>query len=151
MKKESENRMNSPRISSVMKTITFVLVLFVATGLLSISIGPNAVSKTDILNGESALAGDSLPTLVDLGSEKCMPCRMLAPVIAEIKDETAGRLTVVYHDVWKDPAPAREYGIYGIPTLIFLDENGKEIFRHMGYWSKEAILDKWKELGYDLR
>jgi thioredoxin 1 len=146
----------------MMKIVVSIAAVLAVAGLLSVFGGQTGTMLSALMpaggvaiaaetGGTTPKTGGSLPTMMDLGSDKCMPCRMLAPVIEEIKDETAGRLTVVYHDVWKDPAPAREYGIYGIPTLIFLDENGEEIYRHMGYWSKEAILDKWKELGYDFR
>ena len=90
-----------------------------------------------------------LPRLVDLGADKCIPCKMMAPILEELKEEYAGRLKVEFIDVWKNPDAGKKYGIKLIPTQIFYDPEGKELFRHEGFFSKEDILDKWKESGYD--
>lgn len=90
-----------------------------------------------------------LPQLVDLGADKCIPCKMMAPLLEELRIEYEGRLVVTFIDVWKNPAPGRQYGIRAIPTQIFLDPSGKELFRHEGFFSKEDILAKWRELGYN--
>ncbi|HPC96388.1 MAG TPA: organomercurial lyase [Sedimentisphaerales bacterium] len=92
----------------------------------------------------------SLPRLVDLGAGKCIPCKMMAPILEELKEEYAGRMEVVFIDVWENPDAAKPYGIQVIPTQIFYDAAGKEVFRHEGFFSKEDILAKWKELGVDL-
>ena len=92
----------------------------------------------------------SLPRLVDLGAKKCIPCKQMVPVLAALTTEYAGRLEVVFIDVWENRAAGKEYGIRLIPTQIFYDAAGKELFRHEGYWSKEAILAKFKELGVEL-
>lgn len=92
----------------------------------------------------------TLPRLVDLGADKCIPCKMMAPILEELKKEYAGRFQVDFFDVWKNPDIANEYGIRIIPTQIFFDASGKERFRHEGFFSKEDILAKWKELGVEL-
>lgn len=91
-----------------------------------------------------------LPRLVDLGADKCIPCKMMKPVLEELNTEYKGKLQVEFYDVWKNPAPGQQYGIRVIPTQIFLSPNGKELFRHEGFFSKEDILAKWKKLGFDL-
>jgi len=91
-----------------------------------------------------------LPKLVDLGADKCIPCKLMAPILKELKTEYAGRMDVEFMDVWKDPAPGRQYKIRLIPTQIFFDASGKELFRHEGFFGKEDILAKWKELGVDI-
>lgn len=92
----------------------------------------------------------SLPRLVDLGAKKCIPCKQMIPVLAALTNEYAGRLEVVFIDVWENRDAGKPYGIRIIPTQIFYDGSGKELFRHEGYWSKEAILAKFQELGVDL-
>ena len=92
-----------------------------------------------------------LPRLVDLGADKCIPCKMMAPVLKELKTEYAGRMEVEFIDVWKNPDAGRPYRIKLIPTQIFFDASGKERFRHEGFFGKEDILAKWKELGVDLK
>jgi len=91
-----------------------------------------------------------LPRLVDLGAGKCIPCKMMAPILEGLKKEYAGRLNVEFIDVWENPDAGKPYGIEMIPTQIFFDAEGKELFRHVGFFAKEDILGKWKELGVDV-
>jgi len=88
-----------------------------------------------------------LPRLVDLGADKCIPCKMMAPILDEFKRDYAEQFTTEFIDVWKNPAAGTQYGIRVIPTQIFYDADGKERFRHEGFFGKEDILNKWKELG----
>lgn len=91
-----------------------------------------------------------LPRLVDLGAGKCIPCRMMMPILEELRCEYAGEFEVVFIDVWENREASARYRIRVIPTQIFLDAEGNELFRHEGFWSKAAILAKWRELGVAL-
>ena len=91
-----------------------------------------------------------LPRLVDLGADKCIPCKMMAPILEELREEYDGVFNVEFIDVWKNPDAGKKYDIRIIPTQIFFDASGKELFRHEGFFSKEDILAKWKELGAEL-
>ncbi len=93
----------------------------------------------------------ALPKLLDLGAGKCIPCKMMAPILEEMKKEYAGTLEVEFIDVWKNPDAGKQYQIEVIPTQIFYDATGKELFRHIGFYAKADILAKWKELGVDLK
>jgi len=103
--------------------------------------------------GGAAASGSrgALPRLVDLGAGKCIPCKKMAPILEELRKEYAGRMEVEFIDVWKDPDAGKAYGIEMIPTQIFYDANGTELFRHTGFFGKEDILGKWKELGVELK
>jgi thioredoxin 1 len=92
-----------------------------------------------------------LPRLVDLGADKCVPCKMMEPVLEALRREYSGRIRVEFYDVWKNPQIGQQYGIRLIPTQIFFDAGGNELFRHEGFMSREDILAKWKELGLDLQ
>jgi len=92
----------------------------------------------------------ALPTLVDLGSVECIPCKMMFPVLDELGKEYGGKLNVRFIDVKKDTAAAKRYGVRVIPTQVFLDASGKELFRHVGFFPKADILKRWRELGVDL-
>lgn len=94
-----------------------------------------------------APAEKKLPKLVDLGAGMCIPCQKMAPILEELKKEYAGKLEVEFIDVRKNPDAAKKYGIQLIPTQIFYDSTGKELFRNEGFLGKEDILAKWKELG----
>ncbi len=91
-----------------------------------------------------------LPKLIDLGADKCIPCKMMAPILEELEKEYAGRMEVVFIDVWKNEGAGKQYGVQTIPTQIFFDAEGKELFRHTGFFGKEEILAKWLELGVKL-
>lgn len=93
------------------------------------------------------------PKLLDLGADKCVPCKEMAPILEELKETYAGVLDVEFIDVWKaeNQQEASRYGIKSIPTQIFFDHRGNEIWRHVGFISKEDILAKWYELGYKLK
>ncbi len=96
------------------------------------------------------LTGKGRPVLIDLGAGTCIPCKMMAPILADLKAEYAGAMDVHFLDVHENPDLITLYGIRVIPTQIFYDALGKEMFRHEGFLSKGDILTKWKELGVDL-
>jgi thioredoxin 1 len=78
-------------------------------------------------------------TFVELGSVNCIPCRQMQPIMQSIEKKYGNQVRVVFHDVWKDPAPGQKYRIRLIPTQIFLDENGLEIARHEGFLPEADI------------
>ena len=90
----------------------------------------------------------ALPRLVDLGSNRCQSCLAMVPVLEELTSEYEGRMEVLFIDVWEKPDEAEQYGVMLIPTQVFFGLDGKELFRHEGFFSKEDILAKWKELGF---
>jgi thioredoxin 1 len=99
---------------------------------------------------ETAPPTTGLPRLVDVGAGTCIPCKQMMPVLAELRTEYAGRLSVEYYDIRDDPNVITQYDVMVIPTQIFYDASGNERFRHTGFFAKEDILAKWKELGVDL-
>jgi thioredoxin 1 len=91
-----------------------------------------------------------LPALIDLGAGKCIPCKMMAPILEQLKNDYAGKLRVQVIDVLENPDLTKKYSVRVIPTQIFYDESGKELFRHEGFYSREEILTKFKQLGVEL-
>jgi len=91
-----------------------------------------------------------LPRLLDLGADKCVPCKMMAPILEELKTEFAGIFTVEFIDVWKNPDAANPFDLKVIPTQIFFAADGAELFRHEGFMSRDDILAKWRQLGVEL-
>lgn len=86
-------------------------------------------------------------TMIDLGATECIPCKMMAPIIEELKKEYAGRAEIIFIDVWKNPAEAKRYGIGAIPTQIFFDADGREVHRHIGFMDKKRIVEVLTRLG----
>ena len=88
-----------------------------------------------------------LPRLFELGSPHCVPCEKMAPILAELQKDYAGKLNVEFSEVRIDSQRAQQFAIKDLPTQIFYDADGKELFRHEGFFGKAEILAKWKELG----
>lgn len=86
-------------------------------------------------------------TFIEIGAERCIPCREMQPIMRDIAAEYAGTVRVVFYDVWKDPSAARYYGVQLIPTQVFIDSAGREIHRHVGLFPKEEILAMLRQKG----
>jgi len=87
------------------------------------------------------------PVLVDFGSNSCLPCRQLRPILQEIRKEQEGKLEVLVIDINKYRELSKQYQIQLIPTLVFFDSNGKEAFRHQGFMPKTALMEELKKVG----
>jgi thioredoxin 1 len=76
-------------------------------------------------------------TFLELGSNGCIPCKEMRPVMDGVQKTFGDQVNVVFYDVWEDDATAREYGISMIPTQVFLDDKGVEFHRHTGVYPQE--------------
>jgi len=92
-----------------------------------------------------------LPKLVDVGADKCIPCIKMAPILDQLREDFARQMDVKFVDAWKNRDEAARYGVKMIPTQIFYAEDGRELYRHIGFYGREDILDKWLELGYSFK
>lgn len=90
---------------------------------------------------------EGMVTMLDLGATECIPCKMMAPIIAELAKEYDGKAAIVFIDVWKHPEQAKKFGIRAIPTQIFFNSDGKEIYRHTGFMDKKSIIQELRKLG----
>jgi thioredoxin 1 len=88
-----------------------------------------------------------LPTLVDLGKGTCIPCKKMKPILDELTVEYKGRAIVKVIDLRYEPQEAKKYGIRLIPTQIFYDAEGNEVYRHEGFMDKRSIKSKFAEMG----
>jgi thioredoxin 1 len=91
---------------------------------------------------------ETLPKLVDVGADKCIPCIKMAPILDQLKEDFTGKMEVKFVDAWKNRQEAATYRVRMIPTQIFYASDGKELYRHTGFYGREEILAKWRELGY---
>jgi thioredoxin 1 len=88
-------------------------------------------------------------TFVEIGAAKCIPCKAMQPIMKEVGEEYKGQVKVLFHDVWTQQGKmdAEKYNIRMIPTQVFLDKDGKEYFRHEGYFPKEDLIKVLKIKG----
>ena len=141
-----------------MKKLTIILFLLVSNTLFCTqNRGEQATAtKTEqntkseenlIVNSENLDFSQHKVTFIELGADKCIPCKAMQPVMREIAKEYKGTIQVVFYDVWKIPKYAKDYGIQMIPTQVFVDKNGDEVFRHVGFYAKDDIIKRLKEKG----
>ncbi len=113
------------------KSILFILLLYVISVSAQTAKSPKKeeVKKTKV-------------TFVELGSVNCIPCKQMQPVMKAVEKKFGNQVKVVFYDVWKADQKkyAEQYKIKLIPTQVFLDENGKEFFRHEGFYPEAEIV-----------
>jgi len=90
---------------------------------------------------------DGKVVMLELGSVGCVPCEQMKPVMEKLKTNYRGKLEVIFVDVSKNKDTARKFGVFAIPTQVFLDKNGKEFHRHMGFYGYEEIEPVLKKAG----
>jgi thioredoxin 1 len=109
---------------------------------------PLSAGVAELLSGRPQVTPvPGLVTMVDIGAHSCIPCKMMAPVLREVAEETEGRAAIVFIDVWQHNDEADKYGIRVIPTQIFYDAEGRERFRHEGFMSKADIMTRLVKFG----
>jgi thioredoxin 1 len=128
-----------------------VAVLVIAVGVVLAIKSNNRTSGEAVVQEAHPPAASGLPRLIDIGAGKCIPCKMMAPILEELKTLYKGKMDVVVIDITEMPAATKMFNVGLIPTQIFSDASGKELFRHEGFISKDEILAKWKELGFDFQ
>jgi len=130
---------NSARIAIV------VVVAVAVSAVIAAKTGPRPATAVspEVVSG--------LPTLVELGSTTCVPCQMMEEVLDELRDGYQERLNVQFVNVHADPDTAQAYGVRVIPTQVFLDAQGNEVFRHEGYFPTEDILKAFSDHGVVLQ
>jgi thioredoxin 1 len=118
--------------------------LILALGLLTLATGAFTAEEPSPIPGVPV---KGMLTMVDLGADKCIPCKMMAPVLRDLQKEYEGKAAILFIDIWKYPKELGKFRVSTIPTQIFYDKEGKEIYRHEGFLAKEGILDVLKKAG----
>jgi len=117
---------------------------------ISISVAAPWIKEQAILaqdNPVDKVRASKKPSVVDFGADGCRPCDMMTPVLANLKDKYTGKLNVLFVHVQKEQILAARYGIQVIPVQVFFDKDGKEIFRHTGFFPQNEIEKKLSEMG----
>ena len=90
----------------------------------------------------------SLPRLLNLKNEVCIQCKRMIPVLAELGELFGDRFTIHTYDVDRNRDARTAFGVIRtLPTLIFMDQSGRELFRFEGYMSKAEVMERWRSLG----
>ena len=139
-----------------MKRFNIILLLLISTTLFCSQYrGEQSVDQTSrknpTHNNDLVISDDELDfskhkvTFIELGADRCIPCKAMQPIMHELALDYKNIIQVVFYDVWKNPEYGQNYGIRMIPTQVFIDKNGEEIFRHVGFFAKEEIIATLKE------
>jgi len=119
-----------------------LIVLFAAAGAIRFQFFSDDTGSAATESHEARdVPVKGMVTMVDFGANACIPCKMMAPIMAKVEKKYKGKAAVIFIDVWKDQAPAKRFGIRAIPTQIFFDKKGSEVYRHEGFMS-EANIDR---------
>ena len=130
---------------------TIVLGVLTLMGLIGVFWSQFSQTPSEATFPESHVSGEipvkGLATMVDLAANECIPCKMMVPVMEKVEKKYKGKAAIIFIDVWKDKAQAKRFGIRGIPTQIFFDKQGKELYRHEGFMSDAEIDRIFKKIG----
>lgn len=123
--------------------VTAVVLILLIAGVLLANSPAGAVGPAMVVPVKG------MATLVDVGAASCIPCKMMAPILEKLEKKYEGKAAVIFIDVRYYPEQARRLGIRGIPTQIFYDAKGREVHRHIGYMSEDAIVAQFKSMGIE--
>lgn len=123
--------MNVKRVSAVIAVIISIFVLGIVA------------SSAELKN----IPVKGMVTMVDLGAASCIPCKMMAPILDKLEKRYQGKAAVVFIDLRYNREAVQRFEVQAIPTQIFFDKNGREISRHIGFMSEEAIVARLKSMG----
>lgn len=143
-------------MNNILKLLIILAIVFLIAGLIifqgrdKASFKEGEISSSEKISttkDSSDIIAKNLPVLIDLGRGTCKACKMMLPILEELKEEYKGKAIIKIIDIRYDPEPARFYKIRLIPTQIFFDVSGKEVYRHEGFMDKSSIIQKLVEIG----
>ena len=120
------------------------------------------VRRADISNNEKwvkdqyALAMDNpvdkarmsgKPTMAEFGATGCIPCDMMQPILDKLRKNYPDTLNVIFAHVREKPIMGARFGIRSIPVQVFFDRDGKEVFRHVGFFPEAEVTKQLKAMG----
>jgi len=117
-----------------MRQIIIILILFTMAAFLW-----SEEVAIEIVRSDTLGTARTEVTFLEFGSTTCIPCKMMEKVLEEVETEYIDQVEVIFHNVNEKRDIAGEYEIKMIPTQVFLDREGKEFHRHVGYYPTEEI------------
>ncbi len=90
-----------------------------------------------------------LPRMWDYGSERCIPCQTMKDILEPMMAEYQGKVDIRIINVYEEKQLTAEARIQVIPTQIFYDPEGNELFRHIGVYPRDSIVAKFRQFGWE--
>ena len=129
--------------------IVGVVVIVAGVALYRNAGAPVSTQEEATVQPASAEDGDDLflPRMVDFGSDKCIACKKMAPILEKLRKQYAGRANIEFIDVYENPSSRQLFNIRLIPTQVFFDAEDEEVWRHEGLLLEKEIVAKLREMG----
>jgi len=124
-------------------------VLIIAGVALFLSLTTGRLSAAELTGDFESVPDKGTVTMIDLGAKSCIPCKMMEPVMKKVEERFKGKAAIIFIDVWKHRDQARRFALRAIPTQIFFDKEGREVYRHVGFMEESDIAAKLKEMGVE--
>lgn len=144
--KTNISKLNKNKII-IISSLAVLLIIFIGVFSLRNTETRNKINsdKPAVINSETKYKA----TFIELGSVRCIPCQKMQPVIKSVEEKYGDQVKVIFYDVWtpKGKEDAKQFEFDGIPTQLFLDENGKEYFRHVGFFPEDELVKILKQQG----
>ncbi|MBK6537867.1 MAG: thioredoxin family protein [Ignavibacteria bacterium] len=142
---------NISNINSKKKIIisSLVVLVIISIGVFSLR---NTETQSKINSDKPSVTNSETKykaTFIELGSVRCIPCQKMQPVIKSVEEKYGDQVKVIFYDVWtpQGKEDAKQFDFDAIPTQLFLDENGKEYFRHVGFFPEDELVKILKQKG----
>ena len=119
----------------------------IIAGLVSVVFVCASAYSAEMVKDFNKIPAKGTVTMIDLGAKKCIPCKMMAPIMEKLEKVYKGKADIVFIDVWENNEQAGRFGIRGIPTQIFFDKTGKEVYRHTGFMDEDSIIKQLTSMG----
>lgn len=131
-------------------TLSLLVILIFIVGIVISACAESANKKTANAADSTKTAAEikkPLPKLIDLGSKGCIPCKKMAPILDSLREEYKGKAEIIFIDTRENRQAGLDYKISFIPTQVFIDTTGKEIYRHVGFFPADSIVAHLKAMG----
>ena len=142
---------NISNINSKKKIIisSLVVLVIISIGVFSLR---NTETQSKINSDKPSVTNSETKykaTFIELGSVRCIPCQKMQPVIKSVEEKYGDQVKVIFYDVWTSQGKedAKQFDFDAIPTQLFLDENGREYFRHVGFFPEVELVKILKQKG----
>jgi thioredoxin 1 len=130
------------KMRSIIISVIFVLLL--ATGF-----AVNASASEDHDDFLKNLPAKGTVTMIDLGKKTCTQCKMMAPILEKLKIKYKGKAEIVFINLLEDPEQQYRFKLTALPTQIFFNPEGEEVFRHTGFMAEKAIVEQLNKMGVE--
>ena len=125
------------------------LIVVLAVGVLFMALTSGGLSAATQATDFSRVPVKGVVTMIDLGSKSCIPCKMMAGTLVKLKKMYKDKAAIIFIDIYKNRDQASRFGIRAIPTQIFFDEDGEEVYRHIGFMAEADIVAQLTEMGVE--